>query len=122
MYVLTVESVFSAAHGIVIRGQREALHGHDWHVTVSIEGESLDDDGLLCDFHEVEAALKAVTGRLHNQNLNETAPFDDVNPTAEHVARHIGESMSGAITLPRGVHLSRVRVTEAVGCAAEWIA
>jgi len=119
MYVLTVESVFSAAHAIVIRGEREAVHGHDWRVTVSIEGERLDEDGLLCDFHGVEGALREITGRFHNRNLNETEPFDRVNPTAENVARVIGESMA-RVELPDGVRVAGVRVTEAVGCAAEW--
>lgn len=120
MYVLTVESVFSAAHAIVIRGEREPLHGHDWHVTATIEGDRLDADGLLCDFHQVEEMLKGLTQRLHNRSLNETPPFDEVNPTAEQVARHLGESLAAGVRLPAGVRVAGVRVTEAVGCAAEW--
>ena len=120
MYVLTVESVFSAAHAIVIRGEREAVHGHDWRVTATIEGPELDGDGLLCDFHAAEGALREITGRFHNRSLNETAPFDAVNPTAENVARHIGETLASRLALPDGVRVAGVRVTEAVGCAAAW--
>jgi len=118
MFELTVETTFSAAHAIAIRGEREPLHGHDWHVTATLAGETLDDDGLLCDFHEVERALREITDPLRNENLNETAPFDELNPTAEHVARHIGEQLAEA--LPDGVRLASVRVTEAPGCAATW--
>jgi 6-pyruvoyltetrahydropterin/6-carboxytetrahydropterin synthase len=120
MYVLTVESVFSAAHAILIRGEREPLHGHDWRVTVTIEGERLDEDGLLCDFHHVERALQEITAQFHNRSLNQTPPFDEINPTAELVARHIGDRLVESVTLSRGARVAGVRVTEAVGCAAEW--
>lgn len=118
MYELMIEGEFCAAHAIVIRGEREPVHGHNWHVTLTVAGERLDEDGLLCDFHAIESTLREVIGRFHNQNLNETAPFDRVNPTAEQIARHIGESM--AKTLPAGVRMVSARVTEAPGCAAVW--
>ena len=122
MYELEVKGQFSAAHAIVIRGEREALHGHDWRVTVTVSGETLDADGLVCDFHAIESALNTITGRLHNRNLNETEPFDRVNPTAEHVALHIAEELSRTLAgvLPEGARIAAVRVTEAPGCAATF--
>ena len=30
VYEITVEDEFCAAHAIVIRGEREAVHGHNW--------------------------------------------------------------------------------------------
>jgi 6-pyruvoyltetrahydropterin/6-carboxytetrahydropterin synthase len=60
MYEITVDRTFCAAHALMISGQREPLHGHNWHVTVTIAGEVLDDDGLLCDFHTVGRVLKDV--------------------------------------------------------------
>jgi 6-pyruvoyl-tetrahydropterin synthase len=68
----------------------------------------------------VERALREITGRFHNRNLNEAPPFDEINPTAELVARHIADALVAAVALPRGVRVAGVRVTEAVGCAAEW--
>ena len=123
---LELTSVFSAAHAIVINGWREPLHGHDWRVTVTIEGPTLDADGLLVDFHAVESALKAIINPFHNRSLNETAPFDVTNPTAELVAKHIGDGIAAwlaadAAAKTRGVRLSQVRITEAVGCAAVYI-
>ncbi|MEM7516161.1 MAG: 6-carboxytetrahydropterin synthase, partial [Planctomycetota bacterium] len=78
----------------------------------------LDGDGLLLDFHALEADLAALIEPLHNRNLNETPPFDDLNPTAEHVAGHLGREL--AARLPEGVHLVGLSVTEAVGCQATW--
>lgn len=119
MYELTVEREFCAAHAIVIRGEREPVHGHNWRVRVELAGETLDEDGLLCDFHEVERHLDRILTRFHNRDLNATPPFDTLNPTAEHVARHLAESLAPA--LPAGVHLSRVSVTEAPGCTAAYV-
>jgi 6-pyruvoyltetrahydropterin/6-carboxytetrahydropterin synthase len=116
MFALSIEAAFSAAHAIRIRGEVEPLHGHDWRVTVTVGGEALDADGLLCDFHLVERELRAITERFHNRCLNETPPFDRMNPTAEQVARHIADSLTPR--LPRGVSVISVRVTEAPGCAA----
>ena len=122
MYELEVKGQFSAAHAIVIQGEREPLHGHDWRVAVTISGQTLDTEGLLCDFHAIESALNTITGRFHNRNLNETEPFDRVNPTAEHVARHIAEELSRVLAgvLPEGARIVSVRVTEAPGCAATF--
>jgi 6-pyruvoyltetrahydropterin/6-carboxytetrahydropterin synthase len=117
-YELEIRAEFCAAHAIVIRGRREPVHGHNWKVTATVAGDRLDDDGLLCDFHEIERALGAIIAPFHNGNLNGAPPFDQTNPTAELVARHIGEHLAKAC--PEGVTVKCVRVTEAPNCAAVW--
>lgn len=119
MYELTVERTFCAAHAIIIRGEREPVHGHNWHVTVRVVGEELDHEGLLCDFHELETVVDAVIGPLNDRNLNDTPPFENVNPTAEHVARHIALAL--APNVPSGASLQSVAVTEAPGCTATYV-
>lgn len=118
MYELTVERVFCAAHAIVINGRREPVHGHNWRVRLTVSGRELDSNGLLCDFHALERVLDNVIGRYNNANLNEIPPFDRINPTAEAVARTIGEQVLPK--LPRGVNLTRLALTEAPGCEATW--
>lgn len=123
MYRLTVETEFAAAHAIMLRGEREPLHGHNWRVTVTLAGPTLDDEGLLCDFHAIEGALRTATERIHNRNLNEVPPFDRVNPTAELVAKHLAEAVAEGIPsadAARGVRVESVRVTEAPGCTATY--
>lgn len=134
MYELTVESTFAAAHAIRIGTGSpdgptlEPLHGHNWHVTATIAGSKLDADGLLCDFHTVEGALREITGRFHNRNLNDLPPFAPVtggrgvNPTAELVARQIATELREMVVaaLEPAVRLVSVRVTEAPGCAATY--
>jgi len=116
MFELTVTHEFCAAHAISIRGRLEPTHGHNWRVRVTVSGGTLDADGLLCDFHLVERLLRETVEPFHNANLNETPPFDRVNPTAEHVARHIADRVGEG--LPAGVRVTRVGVTEAPGCEA----
>jgi len=124
MYHVSVESVFSAAHAISIAGEREELHGHDWRVTVTITAPELDADGLVCDFHAVEAALAEVTRPFANRTINGVPPFNATNPTAERIAQHIGTSLRDSLSavLPDGAWVASVRITEAPGCAATWIA
>ena len=122
MYEITVESAFCAAHAIVIAGEKEPLHGHNFRVTATIAGGTLDADGLLCDFHAVEQALREILAPFQNQNLNDTPPFDRVNPTAERIAEHIGTSLTRSLHTalsPRAL-VTSVRVTEAEGCAATY--
>lgn len=122
MYELTVEGEFCAAHALEISGVREPVHGHNWHVTVCVAGATLDQDGLLCDFHTVEEVLSEVIGPFQNANLNTTAPFDRENPSAENVARHIGVQLASRLdgTLRPHARVSWVRVTEATRCAATY--
>ena len=118
MYELSVEREFRAHHALVIQGEREVSHDHIWRVTLVVRGEQLDDDGLLCDFHDLERALDALLAPYQEADLNTTPPFDTINPTAECVARHIGEAM--AVRMEANTTVDSVSVTEAPGCAATY--
>lgn len=116
MYELCVHRQFSAAHAIRMAGQMETLHGHDWRVVVQVVGDSLDADGLLCDFHALEAAVDGVLSPFRNRSLNDVPPFDRTNPTAELVARHVADVVGRS--LPAGVRMGSVSIGEAPGCEA----
>jgi 6-pyruvoyltetrahydropterin/6-carboxytetrahydropterin synthase len=122
MFEITVQAEFAAAHALVIAGVHEPIHGHNWHVTVTVAGEKLDSDGLLCDFHTIQDVLSEIIRPYHNANLNDCPPFTQVNPSAEQVARHIAEALSERLgeSLSPHAEISSVRVTEAPGCAATY--
>ncbi len=122
VFEIAVQTEFCAAHALLIQGQRETTHGHNWHVTATLAGESLDSDGLLCDFHAVEAALAEVIAPFQNADLNRTPPFSDLNPSAENVALHIAGALALRLSpLLRGRAAVRcVRVTEAPGCSTTY--
>ncbi|MFP4248517.1 MAG: 6-carboxytetrahydropterin synthase QueD [Armatimonadota bacterium] len=99
MYELTVERDFSAAH--LMRGYDGAcarLHGHNYRVLLRVEGEELDGCGMLVDFSELKAAFDEILAELDHRNLNEIPPFDEINPSSEHLARYIYERARDAIS------------------------
>ena len=101
---------------MIINGEPETLHGHDWRVRVMLESPQLDAEGMVCDFHDLESSLDVVLSPFINANLNETAPFDSLNPTAENIAGHIARKLQP--DLPDRVRSITVAVTEAPGCEA----
>jgi 6-pyruvoyltetrahydropterin/6-carboxytetrahydropterin synthase len=59
---------FSAAHFIAYRGFREPLHGHNYQVSVQVEG-GIRDDGYVLDFGLVKQATKRVCEHLDERVL-----------------------------------------------------
>lgn len=126
MFQISVEREFCAAHALVIAGAREPVHGHNFRVTVTVEGERLDADGLLVDFHALERLVDEIIRPWNNADLNAIDPFSGgLNPSAENVAACIGEKIAAGLArlVPTGAprpRLARVRLTEAPGCAVVY--
>lgn len=119
-YQITLRAEFSAAHQLRLPdGSMEPLHGHNWPVEVTIEGENLDEMGVLADFTVLQPALRAITGELHDSFLNEHPALQSENPSTERVARFIHDRFSP--TLPTGVKVISVRVWETRDCAAAYL-
>lgn len=109
---LSVRDDFAAAHALRnYKGKCERLHGHNFDVEISVEGDTLDTDtGLLLDFGFLKDALRKVLAGLDHQMLNQIPPFDQINPSSENLARHIWQAMAGL--LPGNVRLAAVSVSE----------
>jgi len=89
-YELTVRAHFDAAHALSgYPGECSELHGHTWDVEVKVEGDELDEIGIVYDFKLLKKDLRAVLDPLDHAFLNEIPPFDAVNPTAENLAQEI---------------------------------
>ena len=59
MFEVAVEQGFASAHALRnYKGRCENVHGHNWKVRVVIEGEKLDQTGMLVDFLDVKSLLK----------------------------------------------------------------
>lgn len=90
MYEVSVRGHFSAAHNLRrYHGKCEALHGHNYKVEVAVRGPSLGEGGMLLDFGQLKAHLKAVLEGLDHKYLNEVPPFDEEEPSCENIARYI---------------------------------
>jgi len=99
MYEVTVQRHFDAAHALRgYNGRCENLHGHRYEVAVCLAADELNDIGLTYDFTELRAVLgDQVLSRLDHTHLNETPPFDEMNPSAENIARFIYEQLAEAL-------------------------
>src|SRR3974390_1948092 len=88
MFQVSVEETFSAGHALRgYKGKCENPHGHNYRVRVVAEGEQLDSIGLLCDFAHLKRVIRELIGGVDHKFLNDLAPFDTINPSAENLAK-----------------------------------
>ena len=136
MYYLRTEESFDAAHFLKdYDGKCSNLHGHRWRVACEAAGEALREDpqelGMLMDFGDLKAALRAICAEYDHRFLYEAGSlraktvealteegFELVplpaRPTAENLARLIWERLAAM-----GIPVSRVEVWETPNnCAA----
>ena len=118
MFAVSTEVEFAAAHALAgYAGPCEKLHGHNYRVRLIVTAPELDGVGMVMDFAELKRVLKDITAPLDHQNLNEIAPFDRLNSTAEHLARHLYEEARKRIGPP--LRVWRVEVYETpTSCAS----
>jgi 6-pyruvoyltetrahydropterin/6-carboxytetrahydropterin synthase len=113
MFELRVEHSFPAGHALrAYPGKCAHVHGHNYRVQIAVEGPRLNEIGLLMDFSDLKRTLRAVCERLDHEFLNDLAPFQTVNPSAENLARYIFEEVG--LLLAEPLRAAGVRLTEAV--------
>ena len=90
MYRLTIHTAFAAAHNLIhYQGDCENLHGHNWKVEVSITTNELDKAGLGVDFKILKKETNSLLKTLDHKYLNELAPFKEISPSSENIARFL---------------------------------
>lgn len=91
IWQLTVREGFSSAHALRhYQGKCENLHGHNYMVEMTVEGEVLTTDTeLVTDFSILKKILRAELALIDHCNLNETYPFETMNPSSENIARYL---------------------------------
>ena len=95
MFEVSVDETFSAGHALRgYKGKCENPHGHNYRVRVKVEGEQLDSIGLLFDFAHLKRILRDLIGGVDHKFLNDQAPFDAINPSAENIAKFLYEETS----------------------------
>ena len=107
MFEVSVEETFAAGHALRgYKGKCENLHGHNYRVRVTVEGAKLDSTGLLYDFVHLKQVIQGVIRGLDHKYLNELAPFDVVNPSAENISKYIYDET--AKQFPQGTNGARI--------------
>ena len=110
MFEITVEDSFAAGHYLRdYKGKCENPHGHNYKVRVTLHGQELDKAGLLVDFKDLKELMKPVIERLDHQMMNDLAPFAQVNPSAENLAKHFYDETSAKL---KSVTNGRVPIKE----------
>jgi 6-pyruvoyltetrahydropterin/6-carboxytetrahydropterin synthase len=98
MHTIKILTDFSAAHSLRdYPGDCANMHGHNWHLEISVSGE-LNASGMVMDFRTLKEQTKIIIDRLDHKYINEVKPFDELNPTAENIAKYVFDELSKTIT------------------------
>lgn len=119
---LTVRSEFSASHSLRNYGGKcEALHGHNFGVELCVEGRTLDPKTeILVDFKVLKTELAQAMAPLDHSFLNEVAPFTELNPSSENIARYLYETIEARLSAYENVGMAYVTVSERAGQSATY--
>lgn len=92
------------------------LHGHNWMVTIHCRSTELNDCGMVVDFAKIKAL---VFEKFDHEYLNDNIP-DDMNPTAENLAKLIGNMINESEFRNRDGSCYKVIIQESSGNTASW--
>ena len=86
MYYVSKRLEIAGAHQLKLDYESKCrnLHGHNWIVVIHCKSKELDENGMVCDFAIIK---KMITEKFDHQEFNKIKPFDNINPTAENMAR-----------------------------------
>jgi len=119
MYKIIVNDYFSSAHQLRgYKGKCEDLHGHNWKVEIDVEGQKLDEIGMLIDFKIIKEILKNSLADFDHKMLNDIPPFDAMNPSSENLAKFMFERISSL--LPLGIRLAAISIWESDNSKATY--
>lgn len=106
MYRVSVRQHFDAAHYLRnYHGKCEQMHGHRFEAVATVTAEELDQAGMALDFSDLKKHLREIVDRFDHVCLNDTPPFDSLNPTSENIASTIYRELSGRLaSLPISLH------------------
>ncbi|HET9599186.1 MAG TPA: 6-carboxytetrahydropterin synthase QueD [Anaeromyxobacteraceae bacterium] len=123
VYEISKDFVFSAAHQIRMHGGKcERLHGHNWRIRVHARASRLNRIGMVVDFADLQSIVADLCARFDHRNVNEVPPFDEVNTTAELLARYFYVEAGRRLAEIDGgrVAVSKVEVWENEGSLAVY--
>lgn len=109
MYTVTKRMEIAGAHNLKLsyKSKCENIHGHNWVITVTLQSEELNSDGMVMDFSHIK---KEIHDKLDHSYINDVvAPL---NPTAENMAKWIADRL--------GPKCVKVAVQESEGNIAIW--
>lgn len=118
-YVISKDFAFSASHvlyGLPAGHQCGRMHGHNYLIRLSLNGPDLLPVGFLFDYGDTKPFGAWLDAHFDHRHLNDV--MSD-NPTAEHLAEHLGTVASELLAVPPSVVVS-VGVSETPKSWAWW--
>lgn len=131
MFRVTRQIDFCYGHRLLnYDGKCKHLHGHNGRAIIAIEGETLDERGMVLDFSDIKRVVAGWIDEnldhrmlLHRddpyvkilQDLGEPLYLMDENPTAENIAKLIH-----TITASRGFPVVETHLWETPNCFATY--
>jgi 6-pyruvoyltetrahydropterin/6-carboxytetrahydropterin synthase len=114
MFQVTVDETFSSGHALRgYKGKCENVHGHNYKLRVTLEGPQLDSIGLLYDFTHLKRVIREIVGGVDHKFLNDLAPFDVLNPSAENLAKYFYDETARQMNaMPEGARVTSVTIWE----------
>lgn len=113
---IRVRNSFPAAHRIRIddHGTYEPVHVHHWRVVALFEASSDKPEAAA---QEASVVIGDWVRRHRGRSLNDVAPFDQLSPTAEEVARQMARRLAEELPSLRLIELT---IGEAAGFSATY--
>ncbi|MEM9233396.1 MAG: 6-carboxytetrahydropterin synthase QueD [Pseudomonadota bacterium] len=88
------------------------IHGHSFHVTVTLAADAVGEKGWVMDFAELKAACEDVRSKLDHRFLNHIEGLE--RPTLENLARYIFGILSASLSDLATVDVARPSLQERV--------
>ncbi len=122
MFQVSVDETFSSGHALRgYKGKCENPHGHNYKVRVTLEGPQLDSIGLLYDFTHLKRVIREIVCAVDHKILNDEAPFDVINPSAEDLAKYFyDESAKRMNAMPDGARIICITIWETDTASATY--
>jgi 6-pyruvoyltetrahydropterin/6-carboxytetrahydropterin synthase len=102
-----------------VSGDGGRVHDHRWRVRAVVRASTLDATGWVLDFGVLSARLRELVAPYDGTFMNHVAPFDDVNPTRENVARFLADALAAKVDDGRA-RVHSVEIWEDDVCCATY--
>lgn len=108
---------FSGGHHLrAYPGNCENPHGHNWKVKVTVRAARLDHLGMGIDFKQLKKIVNAVVDELDHRDLNQHQAFQTINPSSEHIAMFLFNSLKEPLQTDRhALHAVEIQETDSSG-------
>jgi 6-pyruvoyltetrahydropterin/6-carboxytetrahydropterin synthase len=75
---------------------------------------------MVIDFGDFKRILREILDELDHMCINDVAPFDEINPTSENLAKWLFDRMKSRVADLPNLSISKVTVEESEGVTASY--